>query len=775
MEVNEKEKVKTRPADVKAEIHISTAFKAKRRKRVFDSKVEAIGKGKRHASYKIPRINKSTEAQGFIRSSLQQNLLLSHLSPAQLDLVVNAMKLRKVAASTVLFESGDVGDRFYIVESGVYTFYTGEGDVYEVKGGESFGELALLYDCPRDSKCVSPEMSSEIWVLDRRTFKTIMGLEEEEQRKVNLELLRSAPLLHGLSDKQLVDIVNFVEPFKFKPGEIIIHKGDPGNIFYFIKSGKVELTKIGNERVEAHDMVFGPGEYFGERALLLEQPRAATVTAMTHVECLTLDQQGFHSFLGFLKPKLDEGLGVRVLNALPLLNKLGDSEREKLFGSFDIERFGDGEKILEQGKKGLKFYIVKHGKVKVVKNMVGIGNGASVTVDVFCEGQYFGETCMVSDKKSSSDVISIGNVECFTLGQDSFNVLLHSLHDFLGRVGDNRKRNEDYELSITAVETTPFLLSDLEVLDIIGTGRFGTVRVVEHKVLKTTYALKAVPKSVVVKTKQQKHVVNEKDILQICNSPFIVKLYKTFKDNDCIYFLTEFIQGGELFGLLYNENSIKLSVKDKAFYSACVVEVLDYLHKKSIIYRDLKPENLLIDHNGYIRLIDFGAAKIVEHKTYTIFGTAEYLAPELVLHKGYNRSIDIWGLGILTYEMLFGRSPFWSKEKDQKYILKNILDGKFVYPKETPEYITSFISKLLARKPQQRIGMGDAGIQDIKEDPFFESLNWDELIQHKIPAPWLPDIRSQTDLTYFDIYEEEDIPAIKPYKPKKGDDWDQGF
>ena len=170
--------------------------------------------------------------------------------------------------------------------------------------------------------------------------------------------------------------------------------------------------------------------------------------------------------------------------------------------------------------------------------------------------------------------------------------------------------------------------------------------------------------------------MNEKIILQKCIHPFILQLITTYKDENCLYMLLELVQGGELFNLLHNMGGY-LSSSHAVFYAACVLDVLAFLHKNNILYRDLKPENLLIDKEGYIKVVDFGFAKVVKDRTFTLCGTPEYLAPELVLGKGHNKGVDYWALGVLIYEMLCGYSPFADHENgDQIIICKNIMRGE---------------------------------------------------------------------------------------------------
>lgn len=192
------------------------------------------------------------------------------------------------------------------------------------------------------------------------------------------------------------------------------------------------------------------------------------------------------------------------------------------------------------------------------------------------------------------------------------------------------------------------------------------------------YALKAMLKSEIVASKQQSNVMNEKNVMIQCDHPFVLRLFQTFKDQKRLYMLLEFVQGGELFSVLHKPDRDGVPDHHAKFYAAGVMLALAYLHSKEIAYRDMKPENCLVDREGYPKLVDFGFAKVIAGKSFTLCGTPEYLAPELVLGRGHNKAVDYWAFGILVYEMQAGRSPFAdpSGNMDQVVICKNIVNGQ---------------------------------------------------------------------------------------------------
>jgi len=298
---------------------------------------------------------------------------------------------------------------------------------------------------------------------------------------------------------------------------------------------------------------------------------------------------------------------------------------------------------------------------------------------------------------------------------------------------------------------------------------------VYHPPTRKSYALKMLQKVQIVQLRQQANIMNEKRLLMTLDHPFILKLYDTYKDRDRLYMLLELVQGGELFSRLQTSPTPgRVSQADARFYAACVLDAFEHLHSKSIAYRDLKPENLLIDSDGYLKVVDFGFAKVVEDRTYTLCGTPEYLAPELVLGKGHGIGVDYWALGVLLYEMVCGYSPFADMtSNDQMRICKNILGGKVAYPTSCNGALRELIIALLEKDLKKRLGCLRGGAGDIKRHKFFKpGFDFDALYEKRMDAPWKPPIRDACDTSNFDPYEEDDY--CPPYRDD-GSAWDADF
>ena len=300
--------------------------------------------------------------------------------------------------------------------------------------------------------------------------------------------------------------------------------------------------------------------------------------------------------------------------------------------------------------------------------------------------------------------------------------------------------------------TTKVVRGDFDEMKVLGKGSFGKVLLVRYKKNQKLYAMKILKKAVIMKNNEEIHTKTERKILAKINHPFIVSLYFAFQDEKKLYLITEFMQGGELFYHLHRERFF--SNERTQFYAAEIVLALDHLHKNNCIYRDLKPENVLLDKDGHIKLADFGLSKIMleknKAKAFTLCGTPDYLAPEILEDKGYDKTVDWWSLGALIYEMLVGYSPFKMKKGEQlnieKYKAPVPLHNHF-----TPE-AKMIITDLLVVEPSKRLGYGSNGTENIKKHPFFKDINWEELYNKKVEPEFVPKIFNELDLGNFDKF-----------------------
>lgn len=324
--------------------------------------------------------------------------------------------------------------------------------------------------------------------------------------------------------------------------------------------------------------------------------------------------------------------------------------------------------------------------------------------------------------------------------QEQYSQYLHKLHaDFVESW--NEKTVHDAEDA------------DFVRIRILGTGAFGVVYLVKHISSGKFYAMKMLEKEKIVKLKQIEHSLYEKKILNGLNFPFVIYLKYFFKDNVYLYYILPYIVGGEMFSHLRKAGRFEESTSK--FYAAQVILALEYLHTCDLIYRDLKPENILIDKTGYIKITDFGFCKLLRGRTWTLCGTPEYLAPEIILSKGYGKSADWWSLGVLIFEMCAGYPPFYASEPMRIY--EKIVSCKYRCPANFSHEVKDIISHTLQGDISRRYGNLKDGVMDFKNHKWFKDINWDNLLNGRIQPPFVPKVRSPGDTSYFESYEDEKL------------------
>ncbi|XP_058458368.1 cAMP-dependent protein kinase catalytic subunit PRKX [Malaya genurostris] len=295
-------------------------------------------------------------------------------------------------------------------------------------------------------------------------------------------------------------------------------------------------------------------------------------------------------------------------------------------------------------------------------------------------------------------------------------------------------------------------LDDFQILKTIGTGTFGRVCLCRDRHTDKYWAMKILAMADVIRLKQIEHVKNEKNILQEIDHPFIVNMRWHNKDDCCLYMLFEYVSGGELFSYLRNAGRFDNTTAN--FYACEIVLALEYLHTLSVVYRDLKPENLLLDRDGHLKITDFGFAKKLKDRTWTLCGTPEYLAPEIIQSKGHNKAVDWWALGILIHEMLVGYPPFYD---DNPFgIYEKILSGKIEWSRHIEPVAKDLIKKLLVQDRTKRLGNMKNGAEDVKRHRWFKHLDWDVVIKRQLKPPIVPKFVNEGDTGNFDDYPETD-------------------
>ena len=332
---------------------------------------------------------------------------------------------------------------------------------------------------------------------------------------------------------------------------------------------------------------------------------------------------------------------------------------------------------------------------------------------------------------------------------------------------------ESEELRKNRIKQT---IRDYESIKIIGRGAFGEVHVCRVKKTGEIVAIKKIKKEEIIKKNQIIHIRNEQKFMSKVKSPWIVELKASFQDNDFLYLVMEFLPGGDFMNLLIEKD--KLTEEEAKFYTAELILAVESIHKLDCIHRDIKPDNILIDKTGHIKLSDFGLAKVSDklyeqnstktpnynpnkrthQKLYSCVGTAFYVAPEVLKKKGYSQEIDWWSVGVIFYEMLVGYAPFYAEETQE--VINKVLGKIWEVPEEIKlsKEALDFMKRMMS-DPNERLGKN--GSEEIKSHPFFKGVDWDN-IRNNMKPPFIPDIENDYDTKYFETFEE-----IEPFYPHK--------
>jgi protein kinase A len=695
-------------------------------------------------SYTPQIFPKSPEEVDFLKQTMKSHFIFEELGNDELQLLVDAMQCDPVKAGTKVLEQDEKDEYFYIIEQGAMDIFceVGGHSVGRLDSGEVFGEAALLYDC-RGKKSIVAEKDTKLWRVDHTTFRHILGQHAHNKDQDIRGTLKKVGLFQSLNEQTISKFANALTRVRFEEGDRIVEKGEIGEIFYIIEEGSVKVHDIGIGDSQSVDQMLGEGDWFGERALLTGEARAANVTALSNVTTLAMGRDTFEKSMGELHLVMEHREKLQSLNALPIFANSDITEEEvaQLANLTSEICYVKGQKLAQAGKPyQLNVWIIRHGRLLVY---------GDETIYALKAGDHFGDKSFLSDEPShlsTHDAVCEENLTTWVLSKEEIESV----------VGDIRRLGQASGYMKTKKHEKTIRLRDLKKHRILGQGAFGRVWLAESNKTKTPYALKMINKRRLLDSHQEQGVLREKEMLSLLQHPFILYLVSSFQDEANIYLVLPLVQGGELFNVLQAKAATGkgLANDDAAFYSGCIVEALSHFHHRHIAYRDLKLENVMIDAEGYGKIVDLGFAKVVVDKTYTFCGTPEYLAPEIIMSKGHDKGVDYWSFGVLLYELLVGRSPFNISGAKQMEMFKSIVMVKFDCPPLVNDDAKDLIQKLLVRRQADRLGNLLRGPVDIRMHPWFKKsqCHYKKLLKKELPAPWVPDVKDPLDSSNFDDY-----------------------
>lgn len=386
---------------------------------------------------------------------------------------------------------------------------------------------------------------------------------------------------------------------------------------------------------------------------------------------------------------------------------------------------------------------------------------------------FFGERALIKHELRTASVVAGEDVACLVLHQEDFlRVIDESITPLL------MQRLDLQDDSVT--------LPQLVLIKELGKGMFGAVYMVVHRTKGTLYALKTVSRRKIKAYDLYCSVRLERQVMLELDHVFIAKLVKTFKDAVRVYFLMELVNGMDLFDVIRKigtPHSGLLKECECKFYTCNLLLALEHLHERSIVYRDLKPENVVVDTTGYLKLIDFGTAKVLKGRTFTTIGTPHYMAPEVILGKGYGLSVDLWSLGIIAYEFVCGGVPFGEDEDDPFKIYEKVLRESLRWPSAVPKgsRMRDFTELLLSKNEAVR----GTGVAAMKKHKWLDGFEWEKLVLKQLPAPYLPktvdwtsEIRATlaaSNVSASEAVQDTDEATLPQLSQQEPESWDKDF
>ncbi|XP_035514409.1 cGMP-dependent protein kinase 1 [Morone saxatilis] len=581
---------------------------------------------------------------------------------------------------------------------------------------------------------------SEPFTLDPVTLAMVShrscDKSEESQRLIQAAFLKN-DLLKNLDEGEITAIIACMYPTPINQGCYVIQEGTNGAQAYVLEEGRLDVRKDGLKL-----LTIEPEDMFGELALLYNCTHTYSVSAQTDSKLWVIDRKSYQTIL------MQSGLNslshsVELLSSVPFLQSLPEDVIMKMSDLMEETHYSEGDYIIRQGATGDTFYIISKGQVKVTEKKAGLEE--QIVLSKLSERQWFGEKALWGEDVRAANVIAAGDVTCLVIDRETFKDIIGGL------VFDCSQELQQCHESKSESDKDPDLhssstLSDFQIICTLAVGEFGHVDLVQFKSnIKCFFAMRVLKKKLILNNGQREHILREGRILMEIHCTFIVRLHKTFRDPDCLYILTEACLGGDLNSLLKDKGY--LDECSTRFYTACVVEALSFLHCRGVIYRDVKPENVVLDERGYAKLIGSRCLKRVEmgKKTWTFCGTLGYMAPEIILNKGHSVSADFWSLGIFVFELLSDGLPF--SGSDPIKILSATIRGidHIDFPKTISKSASSLIKKLCRSNPSERLGSQRNGVKDIQKHKWFEGFNWDGLCKGTLNPPVIPKVKHPSD------------------------------
>ena len=672
--------------------------------------------------------------------------------------VAQKLKKKEYPPNSKIIKKGENGDELYIIKEGIVSCRIGAKEIRKLGQNESFGENALLIDTKRGADIITLQ-NCICYKISKDDLKEALS---EDYIEVILFCFFSNCINNNQYMKQIIIdslIQNIFRCFIIKQYKKKEHIYSSDSLDEFKNNKKRLIIVVSGSIYENGNLKAEKGSILGEEIFQDYNNKSISHELIAYPDCISLEAP-IDDLANVMKIDLNKEKAyntlkyINKLKKLYLFKNLSENTLESIAKNMKKEKFNKGDVIIEEGTHGNTFYLISKGKVKISKE--------GKLLRVLDPGECLGEKSLISnDSLRTASAIAEEKVICYVIYKKEFDMIL----------SDSNTR--EYLLKKLAFQNTDIQLSDLYYIKFLGKGKFGSVSLVHNK--QNLYAIKAISIKMVEREKMLwKYFVNERSIMLNLDHPFIVKMVKSLRNQNYCFILMEFVNELNLDDHLSKKRT-RNNIYETQFYIGSMLLMLDYLQKKYIAHRDIKPSNIMIDTNGYLKMIDFGTAKVLKDYTSTIIGTPHYIAPEILQGKGYSLSCDFWSLGICMFEIFYGIYPFGNSANEVIEIYKDVLKKNLVFPSESSKFsnVNSFIKELLTKKVNERL----CNVSKLKHKPFFEEFDFNKLNDFQLNPPYKP---VKNDLTKFfkettpyeSVLKEDKENTQNHKKKKKNDDED---
>ena len=649
--------------------------------------------------------------------------LLSSVDSSQKAFVCSNLNKEIFDKDIYIFRKGNPTTCLYIIKEGVVDCIYDDNCIIKCKDGDYFGEINLLQENKRNLDAIT-STKCIIYSISVSTFKTIFG-DKYKDKLYNIFIASSfkqSKLFKEFNTALFEDKIFEVlfTPSYLEKEEIVFDKGynKSENIIIIIE-GSLYFNSNNQEIFAKRGDILFENDVFYENDNILEEP------LLVKSNCLLVKAptKQVLDILGSSFPDIIFNNNIiKGLQHVGIFRSFSQLKLSRISQKIKTKTYENGENIISQGQIGDKFFIVKNGKIDILID----GN----YIRTITTNDFLGERALIIQEPRSASAVAKGKVEVYYLEKD----------DFLPLIEKNLK---DYLIYRLNLRDNKIELSDLTFINCLGKGSFGTVLLVENNKTNFNYAVKAISLKQIKGENLCENLELEKKILLQIEHPFIVKLVKTLKDEKFVYFLMEYVNGKDLYDVIRDIGL--LNKQQTQFYSASMMIAIDYLHKNKFIFRDLKPENVMVCENGYIKLIDFGTAKQILDRTLTVIGTPHYMAPEIITGEGYSFQVDFWAIAICIFEFYCGYLPFGNNTDDPMEIYYAVKNNPLKFPTNCKDLgFKRLMIEMLSKNPFSRLYK----FEKIEKHVFFSDFDWEGLYSLNIKPAQIPklDIKKENPM-----------------------------